>query len=83
MATAWAAWQLVADGLYFRGTPEAVIAARPDEVAEIKAAREAKLIKERARLDFLARARTNQFLPADEPFLREVEDLALERSRPA
>jgi exoribonuclease-2 len=79
-ATAWAAWQVVIDGLYFHGTPEAVIAALPEEVAKIQAAREAREIKEQARVAFLARVRTGQILPEDEHFLREVEDLALERS---
>ena len=33
-ATAWAAWQLVADGLYFRGSPEKVVARTPEEVSQ-------------------------------------------------
>ena len=35
-ATAWAAWQLVEDGLYFRGNPEEIVArvAPPEKVEE-------------------------------------------------
>src|SRR5512136_2962593 len=31
-ASAWATWQTVVDGLYFRGTPDAVAVRTPDEV---------------------------------------------------
>ena len=45
-ATAWAAWQLVADGLYFRGSPGEVIAATQEEVAYQAAARQARAEEE-------------------------------------
>ncbi len=77
--TAWAAWQLVDDGLYFKGTPEEVTACTAAEVAQTRAARAAKAAEEQAWSEFLERARTGQIEAADEPFLREVEDLALER----
>ncbi len=78
-ATAWAAWQLVEDGLYFQGTPEAVSASTPEEVAEEQAARQAKVEEEQAWAAFLARAEAGRMAPEDEPFLREVEELALGR----
>jgi exoribonuclease-2 len=76
-ATAWAAWQLVADGLYFRGTPEAIVARSPEEVARERAAREAKAAEELAWVAFLERARTRQLVPEDVRYLEDVEALAL------
>ncbi len=78
-ATAWAAWQLVEDGLYFRGTPAEVVAASAEEVAQELAARQAKAAEEQAWGEFLERAGQGQFSSDDARFLREVEDLALER----
>jgi exoribonuclease-2 len=78
-SAAWAAWQQVADGLYFQGTPEEIVAHTPQEVAAEQAAREARAAEERAWTAFLARAQTGQVRPEDGRFLREVEDLALGR----
>lgn len=78
-ATAWAAWQLVDDGLYFRGTPQQVEACTPAEVAQEQATRQARADHERVRAAFLDRVRARRILPEDGPYLREVEDLALER----
>jgi exoribonuclease-2 len=64
---------------YFHGTPEAVIAALPEQVAQTRAARDAKAAREQARASFLARIRSGQFEPEDEQFLREVEEVALAR----
>jgi exoribonuclease-2 len=77
--TAWAAWQLVADGLYFRGTPEEIIARSPEEVARDQAARQAQIAEEQAWSAFLARVRAGRIAPEDSRHLREVEDLALGR----
>ncbi len=79
-ATAWAAWQLVADGLRFHGNPESISVRSAEEVAAIAAARAAKLTEARARKDFLARLQAGQVQPDDAPLLRDVEDLALGRS---
>lgn len=78
-ATAWAAWQLVEEGLYFRGTPEEVIACSPAEVAKEQAARQARAAEEQAWADFLGRVRQGQTNPGDSRYLREVEELALGR----
>lgn len=78
-ATAWAAWQLVDDGLYFKGTPDEVTACTAEEVAQTRAAREAKAAEEKAWANFLKRARAGHTLPEDERYLREVEEVALER----
>jgi exoribonuclease-2 len=83
-ATAWAAWELVADGLYFFGTPEEVTARNPEEVSQEQAAREAKATERQAWVGFLGRVRAGQFEPQDRAYLGEVESLALgqiERSR--
>ena len=79
VATAWAAWQLVDDGLFFRGTPQEVEACTVEEVAQEQATREARAEHERVRVAFLERVRARQILPEDGSLLREVEDLALER----
>jgi exoribonuclease-2 len=76
-AAAWAAWQWVADGLYFEGSPEQIVAHTPDEVAEEKARREARAAERRAWAAFLERARAGEFVPEDERYLTEVEMLAL------
>jgi exoribonuclease-2 len=76
-AAAWATWQLVADGLYFRGAPEVITVALPEEVAQIETARQAKAAEEQSWLEFLNRAREGHVTPADHRYLREVELLAL------
>ena len=78
-ATAWAAWQLVDDGLFFRGSPQEVEARTAGEVAREQAERQARAEQERVRSAFLTRVRARQILPEDGPHLREVEDLALKR----
>ncbi len=79
-ASAWAAWQLVADGLYFTGAPEAIIVHPATKVAETLAAREAKAAEERAWAAFVARAATGQTAAEDAVYLNDVVALALEKS---
>ena len=78
-ASAWAAWELVEDGLYFEGTPEEVIAHSAEEVAEEREARAAKAAAERAWNAFLERLAAGRYEPEDEELLREVEEVALGR----
>lgn len=89
-ATAWAAWQQVAEGLYFRGVPDHITATSTEEVARVQAARAADAAEKAAWEAFLSRARAGQVQAADRSaaddrrYLRDVEDLALgrtERSR--
>ncbi len=81
-ASAWAAWQLVEDGLYFRGQPEAVQTCTPEEVAAERDSRQARAAEAQAWLDFLSRAQDGAIdLDLDGRFLREVEDLALGRRK--
>ena len=78
--TAWAAWELVADGLYFRGTPDEIVVRTPEEVTAELAAREAKAAEEQAWAAFLKRVRAGRVAPEDGDLLRDVEDLAYGRS---
>jgi exoribonuclease-2 len=83
-ATAWAAWQLVVEGLYFRGSPQEVWARNAEEVALEQLKREQHAAEERSWAAFLGRAHTGRLLDEDRPYLQEVEDVALgrrERSR--
>ncbi len=79
-ASAWAAWQLVEDGLYFRGEPDRVMVVSPLEVAEKQAARAAELAEKQAWAAFLQRVKSHQVLPEDERYLTQVEALALGRT---
>ena len=78
-ASAWAAWQLVVDGLLFQGTPGALVARSPEEVAREQAVREARAAEERAWNGFLARLRSRSVGPEDARYLREVEEIALKQ----
>ncbi len=75
-ATAWAAWRLVDEGLYFRGTPEAVSAQPLAEVERERAIREAKAAEREAWNGFLQRTRAGHCAPEDAPYLREIEEVA-------
>ncbi|WP_089724978.1 RNB domain-containing ribonuclease [Candidatus Thiosymbion oneisti] len=75
-ATAWTAWQLVAEGLYFEGTPEAVRVRTHQEVAHDQAEREAKTAAERSWNEFLERLRQARPTPQDGERLQEVVRLA-------
>jgi exoribonuclease II len=79
-ATAWAAWQQVAEGLYFEGSPEDIRARTAEEVAQRGRDREQAETHRRTRAAFLDRVRKGKILPEDRELLREVENLALERS---
>lgn len=75
-ATAWAIWQLLEEGLYFVGTPEAIQTRTEIEVAEIKAARAEKEAEAEAWASFLTRLETNALLPEDGRYLQEIIPLA-------
>ncbi|MFO1372258.1 MAG: RNB domain-containing ribonuclease [Candidatus Competibacteraceae bacterium] len=75
-ATAWAAWRLVDEGLYFQGTPETVTARPLVDIARERAVREAKAAERDAWTGFLTRARASRSTPDDVRYLREVEEVA-------
>ena len=74
-ATAWATWRLVDEGLYFHGTTEAIWARPLTEVAQERAAREAKTAEREAWNGFLRRARAGHCNAEDARYLAEVESL--------
>jgi exoribonuclease-2 len=79
-ATAWATWQQVADGIYFEGTPERILAR---DAARVQADIEARQRKEAAKRDWeglLDRLRKEKIEPGDHERLQEVEQLALGRT---
>jgi len=79
-ATAWAVWQLVADGLYFKGEPDSVEVLPPATVAAEKEARAAKAARETAWAEFIDRLKSGAIIADDTQFLRDVENLALGRT---
>ncbi len=79
-ATAWAAWQQVSEGIYFEGSPANIRARSAEEVARRQQERSQAESHQRARAEFLGRARRGETIPADREFLREIETLALGRA---
>ncbi|MFZ2487408.1 MAG: RNB domain-containing ribonuclease [Anaerolineae bacterium] len=75
-ASAWAVWQAVLDGLYFGGSPDAVTAHPLPQVAKEQAARAARAAEANAWTGFLERMQQRRFLPVDQRYLAEVEQLA-------
>ena len=77
-ATAWAAWELVKDGLYFSGTPQAVQAHTAETVRQKQAARAAKAAEEQAWQEFVTRLEENRYdAEADGRYLQEIAAVAL------
>ncbi|HAS52018.1 MAG TPA: exoribonuclease II [Gammaproteobacteria bacterium] len=74
--TAWAAWRLVDEGLYFQGTPEAINVRLLAEVAQERLVREAKAAEREAWNAFLQRAKAGRCAPEDARYLLEVEELS-------
>jgi len=75
-ATTWAAWQLVAEGLYFEGTPETIRARTRREVERDRAEQEAKAAAARDWNEFLERMQQARPGPQDAERLQEVVRLA-------
>lgn len=75
--TAWLAWQLVTEGLYFGGTAVEIVAHTAADVARKRAAREAKAAAERAWSDFMERLRAGKLIAKDRRHVVEIEALAL------
>lgn len=77
VASAWAAWQLVADGLYFGGTPDAIVTRSEAEVTAERTSRAAKAAEQEAWSSFLLRADQGVTAPEDDQFVQDVVALAL------
>jgi exoribonuclease-2 len=83
-SSAWAAWELVDDGLLFRGSPDAIETNDAATRNALHARREARAAEEAAWSAFQARVEARQLAPQDSRYLAEVEAVALgqsERSR--
>ncbi|MBO7147910.1 MAG: RNB domain-containing ribonuclease, partial [Lentisphaeria bacterium] len=79
-AAAWSGYKLLKDGLYFTGSPEEGVIARP--AVEIKAALDAVQAKENAKKQYqalLERIRQKAILPEDRSAMCEIEEFALGR----
>ena len=76
-ASAWGAWQLVTDGLYFRGTLEGIEVCDEQVVAAERAARDSKAREAEAWEGFLSRVREARLEDEDRKRLAEVERVAL------
>ena len=59
-ATAWAAWELLCDGLYFQGTPDCITGYSQEEVLRRKEARRLKASQKVEWTGFLTRSETDK-----------------------
>ncbi len=75
--TAWATWQLVADGLYFSGTPGDIQVHPREQVEREQAERQAKAAAKQAWEGLLSRLREGVMEEGDRQPLAEVERVAL------
>ncbi|HHH39851.1 MAG TPA: RNB domain-containing ribonuclease, partial [Sedimenticola sp.] len=75
--TAWATWQLVKEGLWFEGEPDAIVARSREQVEKDRARRQAREQAAREWSGFLERLAARRLEPADRERLQEVERLAL------
>jgi exoribonuclease II len=76
-STAWEAWRLLCEGLYFQGTPDCITACSREEVAQKQETRRQKASQRTAWTGFLTRAANRQVTPEDNLYLAEVEAIAL------
>jgi exoribonuclease-2 len=79
-AAAWAAWELLAEGLYFDGNVDDIRARGADQIVADRAARAAKETAEREWEEFLQRIRRGGFIEEDRERLKEVEKVAFNQS---
>ncbi len=75
-ASAWATWELLADGLYFEGDPAAITARSAEQIQAEREARDAKAAAEQSQAEFFERLRQNRFIEEDRARLAEVERVA-------
>ncbi|MBN1424322.1 RNB domain-containing ribonuclease [Candidatus Fermentibacteria bacterium] len=78
--TAWAAWELIRDGMRFQGSPEHVIVVTPEEVARRLASRAVDEGRRARWGELMSRIRARQISPDDNSALADLTDLALGRS---
>ncbi|HSQ27309.1 MAG TPA: RNB domain-containing ribonuclease [Anaerolineales bacterium] len=79
-ASAWSAWKLVEEGLFFTGSTEAISACSLEAIQKERANRLQRETEAQAWNAFIKRIELGQIIPdQDANFLREVEDLAFGR----
>jgi exoribonuclease-2 len=76
-SSAWATWQLVADGLYFKGEPHKIEVQSREAVEQELMSREQRSVEDRAWQEFIDRVEAGNFTESDKAYLEEVEQLAL------
>lgn len=76
-AAAWSAWEMLSEGLYFEGSPEALRPRDPEAVRADIAEREEKAHRKAAWEGLIDRLSRNVMEEDDRPELTEVERLAL------
>ena len=75
-SSAWATWELLADGVYFQGQPDGIQPRSGEDVRATREAREAKQRAEREWQSLLDRIHAGRFEAGDEKPLSEIERLA-------
>jgi len=78
--TAWAAWQLVREGLLFHGTADSITVASREERTRRCAARAAEAARQQEWDEFMGRVRSRSIGAGDDRLLGDVVDMALGRS---
>ena len=76
-SAAWAAWELIGEGLYFTGTADEVVARTREEVEQTQRSREARAEHQQAWAALMDRVRARRTLPEDERFIEPLKHLAL------
>ena len=76
-STAWGAWQLICNSLYFQGTPDCITACSREEVSRKQETRRLKASQKIAFTGFLTRVANRQVTSEDDHFLAELEAMAL------
>ncbi|MEJ2530096.1 MAG: RNB domain-containing ribonuclease, partial [Gammaproteobacteria bacterium] len=79
-SSAWSAWQLLSEGLYFEGSPDSIRARSAAQIKADREEREAKLAAAQAWDGLLQRVRQGKIDDGDREQLIEVERLALKQS---
>ena len=75
--TAWSVWELLKDGIYFKGSIEAIQSRTEQEINESLAKRNAKAAAEKERENLVYRIKNSQILPDDAKFMHEIEQFTL------
>lgn len=75
-ATAWATWELVAQGHYFRGQPDCIEVLDAETVESLRIARESKEREHQEWSAFISRVRANRFEENDHERLASVVAMA-------